>query len=45
MQEKVKILSELKEAEASTLLQAGNKNYYYLPDGYFNDFVGVIKAD
>ncbi|HYJ62770.1 MAG TPA: hypothetical protein VEV62_03420, partial [Parafilimonas sp.] len=37
MQDKINILIELKEAGADILTAADNKNYFAVPEGYFND--------
>ncbi len=37
MQTNINILNELKEAGAATLIQANNKNYYSVPEGYFSN--------
>ncbi len=42
MQDKINILNELKDAGASVLINAGNKNYYAVPEGYFNNLPNDI---
>ncbi len=45
MLENINILKELKEAGAIALIQADNKNYYAVPEGYFPNLVSGIMAN
>ncbi|MFT4153901.1 hypothetical protein [Parafilimonas sp.] len=45
MQVNINILNELKEAGAATLIQANNKNYYSVPEGYFKAFPSGVLAN
>jgi hypothetical protein len=42
MNEKINILKELKEVNAATLMGADNRNYYSVPEGYFNELPGNV---
>jgi len=42
MQDKINILIELKEAGANILTAADNKNYFSVPEGYFNNLADDI---
>lgn len=45
MQRNINILNELREAGAVALLDADNKNYFSVPDGYFDDLQQIIFAN
>lgn len=42
MEDKINILNELKEAGAVSLLNLDNKNYFFIPEGYFNNLASDI---
>src|SRR3974390_1225753 len=44
MRDKSDILNELREAGAAILATAGNRNYYSLPDNYFDQLPANILA-
>src|SRR5438552_4596275 len=44
MQDKINILNELKEAGAVFLINADNRNYFSIPDDYFNNLAGDIST-
>ncbi len=45
MWENINILNELKEAGATTLMHADNRNYYAVPDGYFINLASGVMAN
>ena len=45
MQENINILNELKEVGAVALIQADNRNYYTVPEGYFINLASGIIAN
>ena len=45
MQRNIDILNELREVGAVALLDADNKNYFSVPEGYFDDLPPVIIAN
>ena len=44
MQDKINILDELKEAGAAVLTTIDNRNYFYVPNDYFNKLPGYVTA-
>jgi hypothetical protein len=42
MDEKINILNELKEVDAAVLMTADKRNYYALPEGYFDKLPGNV---
>ena len=44
MEDRINILNELKQAGADTLLKIGNKNHFFVPNDYFNNFSSDLMS-
>ena len=44
MDNRINILNELKELDAAILMDTNNKNYFFIPANYFNDFAENVQT-